>query len=155
MATFKNTLKSGDNDNASYGLAAIGSAGGWEVAIDQTTSGEQRWFAQIEGPSVYLYFEVESSDVIRKMLEFLTAQTNVGGGSLDVAAPLNGELVLSKSTEEPVTLMRDDEFSDRYFLVVETASESIVRITIGDTDLKMLERALRQAREDLDEDEPD
>jgi hypothetical protein len=72
MSIIKNPPKHGDG-NESLGLTAIGSAGSWEVAIDETTSGTtQKWFAQIEGHSVYLYFAVQSPRVIDKMLDFLT-----------------------------------------------------------------------------------
>jgi hypothetical protein len=154
MATKRNIMKRSDN-NESTGLTAIGSAGGWEVAIDETTSGDQRWFAQIEGPSVYLHFEIESPHVINKVLAFLTEQKKAGSGSHGTWSQRNGELVIGKSEEEPVTLVRDDEFPDRCFLVAETNMKLIVRVTIGGRDLRLLEKALRQAKEDLDGDDSD
>ncbi len=132
----------------SLGLAAIGSAGGWEVAIDETTSGTQKWFAQIEGPSIYLYFAVESPRVIDKMLNFLSTQATANGVAW--ASPRNGQLVLGKSRKE-VTLLRDDEFADRYFLLVENESGLIIRLTISGADVNSLVIALKQAKEDLEQ----
>src|SRR5438105_4692961 len=148
MALFRNGLKQKDNDAESLGLTAIGSADGWEFAIDERTSGAQRWFAQIEGPSVYLYFEVQSPRVISQMLDFLTRRPTTGKGSQDLPAHSNGKVVIGKSKENPVTLLRDDEFPDRYFLVWETETKSVIRITIGGADSKALVSALRQAKED-------
>src|SRR5882724_6852406 len=103
MTLHRNTLRQNENGNDSQGLTAIGSAGGWEVAIDETTSGTQRWFAQIEGPSVYLNFEVSSPHVIETILEFLTEQTTAEKASQDFPARRRGEIVISKRAKEPVT----------------------------------------------------
>src|SRR5437773_2194336 len=53
------------------GLLALGSSGPWEVAIDETLSGPARYFAQIEGPSVYLYFEIPAVKLVEDVLDFL------------------------------------------------------------------------------------
>jgi hypothetical protein len=63
MATAKNAP-------GSLGLLADGSSGKWAVDIDGTTSGADRWFAQIEGPSVSFYFEIPAVDVIGKDAPF-------------------------------------------------------------------------------------
>jgi hypothetical protein len=46
------------------GLLAIGSSGPWEVSVDETISGTERWFAQIEGPSISIYFEIPSPSIV-------------------------------------------------------------------------------------------
>jgi len=154
MVMSKNIQKARNNGTESLGLTAIGSVGGWEVAIDETTSGStEKWFAQIEGPAVYLYFEVQSPHVIDRILEFLTEQSATSEGSLGLPDQRNGEIVLGKSKKETVTLVRDDEFRDRYFLIIETEARLIIRVTLGGTDLKSLVSALRQAKEDLDEED--
>src|SRR5437588_11293673 len=109
MSILRNIPKrEGTRENV--GLTAIGSAGGWKVAIDETTSGPQKWFAQIEGHSVYMNFAVHSPDVIDKMLDFLTQRrTNEKGLQGSTAEP-NGEIVIGGSKEEPVILVRDEEF---------------------------------------------
>jgi hypothetical protein len=63
--------------------------------------------------------------------------------------------VIGNSKEEPVILVRDEEFSDRYFLVVQTKKKMVVRVTFGGADLNSLVIALRQAKEDLDADDAD
>lgn len=179
MSIMRKLPKHEDNKE-SLGLTAIGSAGCWEVAIDETTSGTtQKWFAQIEGPSVYLYFAVQSPRVIDEMLDFLTKQpteeklsktsiakellsglaagkrTTDVKGSKSSTFQRNGEIVIGNSKEETVTIVRDEEFTDRYFLVAETKKKMVVRVTIGGTDLKSLVIALRQVKEDLDEADAD
>src|SRR5882724_10702751 len=106
MTLHRNTLRQNENGNDSQGLSAIGSAGGWEVAIDKTTSGTQRWFAQIEGPSVYLYFEIAAPDVIDEILDFLTERRKARNGSRGISRRTNGELLIGKSKDEPVTIVR-------------------------------------------------
>jgi hypothetical protein len=154
MGNQRNTTKRSDHSET-LGLAAIGSAGGWEVAIDEPTSAESRWFAQIEGPSVYLSFEVDSPRVIDRVIEFPMQPKRVRNGTHGLASPGNGELVIGKSRGESVTLVRDDEFPDRCFLIAEVGRKLTVRVTIGGKDLELLESALRQAKGDLDEDASD
>jgi hypothetical protein len=130
-------------DNLSLGLVAVGSAGGWEVDLDEATLGDARWFMlQIEGPTVYMNFEVESPGIIERIVEFVNER--------HIAGSKSNELMIGKSKGQSVTLMRDDEFTDRFFLVVQTDTELTVRVTIGGNDLNQLENALRQAKEDVD-----
>lgn len=131
----------------SFGLAACGASGDWAVDLDETTSGVRKWFVQIEGRSVYLHFGVKSPLVIEKMLDFLTIKEK---GSQSSVAERPMKLAIGKNKEEPVTLLRDDEFSDRYFLLMETKNKSVIRITIAGDDLNSFVIALRQVKEDLD-----
>jgi len=127
---------------------AIGSSGSWEIAIDQTTSGPERFFAQIDGPSVFLYFEIPSLEIIDEAIEFLTASS--GNGEKNAApAARGGTLALGTSKSTHVKLVRDDEFSDRYFLVIEPKDGTLVRVTVTNDDLTHMIDALRQVREDL------
>jgi hypothetical protein len=146
MSTTRNMPK--HKGEESFGLAAIGSDGGWEVALDETTSGAQKWFAQIEGHSVYLYFAVRSPAVIGEMLDFFTTPSTEN--ALSRRSTRNGRIIIGNDKEAPVTLVRDDEFADRYFLVAETKGALVARLTIGGADLTSIVNALRQAKEDLD-----
>ena len=130
-----------NNGSADLGLAAIGSAGGWEIALDESSA--EKWFAEIEGPSIYLSFEVQSPDVIQQMLEYLTSGNDADNGT--------SEIPLGKSKKETVSLVRDDEFHDRFFLIVETQDSLTVRVTISGKDVESLAVALRQANEDIAE----
>lgn len=152
MATNKSSLQQPSGGDENVGLAVFGSAGGWEVAIDQTTTTTdvERWFAQIESPGIYLYFAVQSPRVVDQMLDFLTPHANAAARSPGQPPLESAEIVVSKCSEEPISLISDDEFEDRYFLVAETKAGLVLRVTIDGVDLISLVGALRQAREDLD-----
>ncbi len=140
-----------ENDNESLGLMANGSSGAWAVAVDETTKGPDRWFVQLEGPSIYFSFEIPSPDMIFKALDFLRGHSSPPEPHASSSAE-NGSLVLGKHRQTPVILNRDDEYRDRYFLVVEQKADLVVRFTIAGKDLKDITEALRQATEDLEED---
>src|SRR5215831_16414456 len=93
------------------GLLANGSSGRWEVSIDETISGTERWFAQIEGPSFWLYFEIPSPEIISRVNEFLARPVTK---SEETACKFD----LGEAQRAPVALIRDDEYKDRCFLVV-------------------------------------
>jgi hypothetical protein len=58
-------------------------------------------------------------------------------------------LLIGTDTYTPVRLLRDDEFADRFFLLVGRADATIVRYTLLEDDAKCLAAALAQVREDL------
>src|SRR5947209_5118903 len=105
---------------SALGLVANGSAGPWVVDVDETTSGEQRWLIQIEGPACYLSFEVPSPTVIDTVLGFFERETVP-----DVAVGFSGPCA--------VTLVRDDEYPDRCFFIVGASASPVVRIPLAGT----------------------
>lgn len=148
MAVSKEPRARATNQEGSIGLMAIGSSGPWEIAIDQTISGPDRWFAQVEGPSVYLYFQIPSLEIIDHAIEFLAFRGKTGKNAAHTAR--NGTLAFGTGRSTRVNLVRDDEFRDRYFLVIEPKSGLVVRFTLTNEDLTHVIDALRQAKEDLD-----
>jgi hypothetical protein len=148
MATSKKVPATVDRDNGTFGLLANGSCGPWEIAIDETTSGPDRWFAQIEGPFVSLYFEIPSPDLAGKLLPFLEGRPQ---GQPVSSSDLAVTLVLGRADQTPVTLVRDDEYLDRCFLVIGPEARPVVRLTLAGADLTNLSGALRQVAEDLQE----
>jgi hypothetical protein len=150
MPTQRKPQAHGEGDNGGLGLMANGSSGGWEVAVDETTSGPDRWFVQIEGPTTYCYFEIPSPGMVCKALEFLGGHgdpENLHAGPSDK----NRSLVIGKHPKTPVILVRDDEYADRYFLVIGPKA-ALVWLSIAGKDLKDLTEALRQAVEDIEDD---
>jgi hypothetical protein len=147
MPVPKNSRTQVEN-NETLGLLANGSAGPWDVAIDETTSGVERWFAQIEGPTVCFYFEIVSPDIVKKMLQFLEDGRKKPPNH---STKRNGPLLIGKDKGMPVTLIRDDEYADRCFLLVGPRNRPLVRFALVGTDLASLTSALRQAAEDLEE----
>jgi hypothetical protein len=51
----------------------------------------------------------------------------------------------------PVTLVRDDEFVDRFFLKIGTNKDVFVDFAIAGVDVEKLSDALRQVQEDLND----
>jgi hypothetical protein len=153
MASPKAVQKRVERNDDQCGLLANGSAGPWEVSVDETTSGAERWFAQIEGPTLVLSFEIPSPAIVARAVLFLTPGqgekgTATGSGHL---APCDGTLAIGMNGDTPIALVQDEEYRDRYFLVVGRIEGPVVRLTISGQDLLDLTAALRQAQEDLDD----
>src|SRR5436190_2213730 len=84
-----------ENGDESLGLMASGSSGQWEVAVDETTAGPDRWFVQIEGPSVSFSFEIPSPEMISKARNFLGGCSSPKEPHASFSAE-NGSLVIGK-----------------------------------------------------------
>lgn len=131
------------------GLLANGSSGSWEVSIDESVSGAERWFAQVEGPSFWLYFEIPSPDIIPMIIQFLLPPGTERGEMPSRSSRRNGNLGISEAEETPVTLVRDDEYGDRCFIVIGRSESPIVRLSVAGEDLDNLVEALRQVEDDI------
>ena len=153
MATAKNSRATRQSNNESFGLLANGSSGPWEIAIDETTSGADRWCAQIEGPSVTFYFEIPSVDIVGKMVRFLEPRQVPTKESSMGSMERHGSLVIGKDQKTPITLVKDDEYEDRFFLVVGPMDNPIVRFVIAGMDVVKIADALRQVQQDLDDED--
>jgi hypothetical protein len=72
MSQKRNNLRtpSGEQTRDS-GLVAIASSGTWDISIDESLEERHQWYAQIEGPSVSLYFELIEPGIIAKVVDFL------------------------------------------------------------------------------------
>jgi hypothetical protein len=152
MATSKNARPPQGRGDETFGLLANGSSGQWEVAIDETTTGANRWFAQLEGPAMSFYFEIPSVDIVAQMLQFLESSPAAKEQLPTRAGEGKGALVLSKDKKTPVTLVKDDEYGDRFFLVVGLMESPVVRFILAGTDAIQIADALKQVKEDLEED---
>jgi hypothetical protein len=139
-------LKSADQ---AFGLLANGISGQWEISIDETTKGEDRWFAQIEGPTIYFSFEIPSVDIVKEMFKFLKPQPATIPYSLVDSEESKCSLLLSKDKKIPVNLVKDDEYPDRFFVVVGKMDNHIVRFVLAGKDIEEIADALRQVEEDL------
>jgi hypothetical protein len=128
------------------GLLASGSCGPWSIDVDETTSGPDRWFVQLQGPAVHFYFQIPSPTTIRRFSDFLRHQRPSGDRP---SAESDPELAIGTGRPTPVRLLRDDEFVDRLFLVVGPASAPVVWHTLGGQDLECVSAALEQVLEDL------
>src|SRR5207248_7346272 len=112
-------------------LLANGSSGPWEIAIDQTSAGADRLWAQIEGPSISFSFAIPSFDVVGKMIEFLAPTRPLLKGSSNNSGQRAGELAIGHDTNTPVVLLTDDEYDDRYFLVIGPTTRPLDRFVVA------------------------
>ncbi|MHB1422600.1 MAG: hypothetical protein ACYC3I_05280 [Gemmataceae bacterium] len=155
ITTSRNARPNQRSGNDSFGLLAIGSSGDWEVAIDESTSGDERWYAQIEGLAVSFYFEIPSLGIVDEMLRFLGPRPVAATLSPSGSGESNGWLVIGKDIKTPITIVKDDEYPDRFFLLVGRVESPMVRFAIAGKDVREIAEALRQVEEDLeDEEEP-
>lgn len=132
------------------GLVANGSAGSWDVAVDETTTGEQRWFVQIEGAVVSLYFEIDSPRVVDTIVHFLE-QRAVLGSEPSGSATADERVSVGRFGQYAVLLRRDSEYEDRCFFVIGPSANSTIWIGLVGKDIALLTAAFRQARDDLQE----
>ncbi len=137
------------------GLMAFGSGGGWDITVDEALSGPDKWIARIEGPSLDLSFEISSPAVIERAARFLdavrrpTGSRGLGSEKVDVRFEPRS-LRLGAAGRCAVTLIWDDEFVDRCFLIVGEPSDPIcLRLTFGGEELAKVKMALSQVLEDL------
>jgi hypothetical protein len=141
-------LRDAASEGGRYGLVASGTGGEWSVDIDETTSGEQNWFAQIEGPSLYLHFEIVHPRIVSELLSFLSARPRI---TVDSGIPwdeASDTLRIGSFNQSPVTLVRDDEFPDRWFISLGEGHCRLQYTLTGD-DCAGLIQALQQVNADL------
>ncbi len=148
MSDFKTTQVGSGAPDEHIGLVANGCSGPWEISIDETLSGTERWFAQIEGSFLWLSFEIPSPEIIPKTIQFLSRLIDVTDKQDSV---LNGgyNLEISKAGGVDVTLVLDDEYKDRCFLVLGRSDSPTARFSVAGEDLKNLIAALQQVQEDI------
>ncbi|MBI2823181.1 MAG: hypothetical protein HYX69_00665 [Planctomycetia bacterium] len=133
-----------------FGLVANGIAGGWEVAVDETVKGAQRWYVQVDGPSCYVHFQVRHPRIIEQWLAVLKSHL-CNDRSRKVASSLSREVevVLGKFEGTTVTFLWDDVANDRGAILVGGRAEFVARFELDAGSLRAIERALRQVRDEL------
>jgi hypothetical protein len=130
-------------------LVANGSAGAWDVAVDETITGAEKWFLQIEGPTIYLYLQIEGPQIVEHLLNLLEAS---GTAPENPRTSENGEraseLRVGVFESLPVSLLWDQERNDGWTLLLAGASGSCLRISLSLSDGQHLADALEQVRDD-------
>ncbi len=121
------------NNPEHYSLVAIGTAGSFTVEILETRSGFR--LMSIEADTWSFAFALGEQDVA-SILTHLR-----GGGN-------SSELEVGLFHGAPVKLIRDDEFSDRYFLRA-SKSGNIVDFLLGADRLVQFTNAMADALDDL------
>jgi hypothetical protein len=149
MATIQKPDTTHQTQGETFALLANGSGGAWVIDVDEAVDGAQ-WRAQIEGPSISLDFAIGSLDVFDKLARFLgsvSSTSKLSSGS----AKRGDSLHLGGNERTPVRLVKDDEYDDRFFLIVGKPEDVIAWFTISGKDVSEIADAAMQVKEELDD----
>lgn len=137
---------------AEVGLLANGSAGRWHIEVDETLDCNE-WFLEIEGPQIYLGFQVQELTVLPAALCFLqSGATSVKDRNGQPRHTEKSGFTLGRFGSMSVSLVWDNEDFPRCFLVVGPKATATLRLSLEGEDMGMFIEALRQVVEDLPKD---
>jgi hypothetical protein len=148
--------RASDNPAHNFGLLANGSSRLWDVDIDEALDGGGGWSMQLDGPHVYLDFQLRDLGVVSEMIRFLQAPP-AGGPQRDRPArpEPSAEFILGKFGAAPVSLVWDDQGSPICYLIITPNTISALRLNLWGEDIPMLLEALRQVAKDLPPRDPE
>ncbi len=128
-----------------WGLLANGSSGRWSIDIDESDDGGA-FNMQIDGPQTYLAFALRGLEVVPRLHAYLHAglHPNEGNGKRNT----NG-VALGRLGSMAVSIIQDDEFATRWFIIIKGKADAVVRLALDAADVEMLVDALKQVLEDL------
>jgi hypothetical protein len=134
----RETKEKGAGAAGALALLANGTSGRWSVTLDESTEGAEEWFLQIEGPSLYLYCDVDDPRILDSLAAVFTAT---------VKKP--GRLVVGRINGLLLQLQWDIEDEKTIFFTVGLVSRPFVRCSIHGQDIQALANATQQAALDL------
>ena len=137
----------------SYGLVANGSAGSWQVDVDETLTGSQQWFAQIQGPTCYLCFEIKHPRSMAEILALLTIHLRRNQSRTHALENARTELKLARCGLHEVEILCEPEAPNRCFILVKGDDQFRLRATLSRRDVESLAAALEQVCQMLRHDE--
>lgn len=95
------------------------------VDIDEPTANSDKWEMAIDHPHVYLRFKIHGPQIVHDFLAFLRGNLNKSEYS---------ELRLGALGSAAVSIIKDDEFPNRFFLCV-LSDDGAVRYTLNVNEL--------------------
>ena len=123
-----------------WGCAAVGRRGCAAIDVDEALTGPVRWQMSVDLPGFHLRFAISGAVAVARLCEFLERRRN---------PTTSDELEVGTIGRCVVSIIKDDEFVDRFYLSV--ADEAgVVQQTLGEDEVADLIGALRQATDDLD-----
>lgn len=140
-----------NHESATVGLAANGCAGSWTIDLDESTSGAEKWFLQIEGPALYLYFQVSGATAIHNILAFFEVASSQNSDELAISGRCS-ELEIGRFGASPVLLISDFTSSPSITVCIAGGEGSTARLSIPKSEWSDVVDALRQIRDSLSED---
>ena len=121
---------------SSWGCAAVGRSGSVSVDVNETTSGPTRWELDLDFPQFQLRFAIPTPDTVTELHDFLAT------GNAD-------ELTVGAISTLRLKIVRDNEFDDRFFLMMTSADDGALHWTLSGTNLTDLIAALADAVPEL------
>ena len=118
------------------------SAGDISIDVNEAISGPDRWELLIDLPRFYLRFAIPAPSTVAHLRGFLACHLNQA---------TTGDLALGTFGDSSVSIIKDDEFGDRFFLSA-AARDGVVRHVSTDDDVRDFITALTQAMLDIDDD---
>jgi hypothetical protein len=140
--------KNMDQPPQRLGLLANGSSRRWDVTLDEELDGDE-WSLEIDGPLLYLVFQIHDLLVLREALRFLQAAPCLNGIQNGKCEHLPNEIRLGRFGSASVSLHWDDEDFPRCFIVIGPKARSTLRINLDAEDIRMLGDAFEQVLKDM------
>jgi len=103
-----------------WGLRACGRSGETAIDLNEATNIDGLYELEISRPQWYLRFRLKEPNIIRRLAQLIRGESG-------------DELRLGAFEEQPVDVLRDNEFSDRYFFVL-LRKTGAVRLTLSGSD---------------------
>jgi len=119
---------------------ASGSSDRWSVAIDESLDGSE-WTLELDGPQTYLVAELPGLKTVAELHQFLQSAPDL---------PTHHEpFALGQFGPFPVLLRWDNEEIPRCFIIIGGDSLASLRITLDESDVRMIAEAMEQVIAEL------
>lgn len=109
------------------------------IDVNEPTADSGEWELMLDHPHVYVRFEIHGPQIVHELLAFMRE-------NLD--KPKYAELKLGTLGSAVVSIIKDDEFPNRFFLCL-LADDGAVRHTLNDNEVGEYIGALIRATDDL------
>lgn len=124
---------------------ALGTSRIWDVAIDEVPDRDE-WSVGIEGPRVYVSFQLRDLKRVRAALQFLKTRLPSPHAA---RRDSESDFTLGRFGSASVSLLWDNEDFVRCFLLIGSRGRSTIRITLDEDDVRQLIEALSQTVKEL------
>lgn len=142
---------SSETPSQEHTLVCFEYCGMWEVSLDVTVKAPKRWYANIEGPRLSLPFQLESVQTIPAMVTYLESDDDSDFASSEYEANEKPTALRIGRFQDalPVHLLRDDEYPDRFFILIGKIGKSVIRFKLSEEDLEHFVHAFRNVHKTL------
>jgi hypothetical protein len=137
-----------DRQTEALALLANGTSRRWDIAVDESLE-RGGWSLEMDGPQIYLVFQLRDLDVIPKALQFLESGSARGARKRQRGEAEEAALYMGRFGGASVSLVWDNEDFPRCFLIVGPKARSTLRLSLESEDIRMLSEAFRAVLKDL------